>query len=88
MKWKIQYSRQSKKFIDKNPIDSLDDLIVKAIKKVVNKERINIDVKKMKGDWKGYYRIRQGDLRVVLKFQVRESIVEIYRIGWRGNVYK
>jgi len=42
----------------------------------------------MKGKWKEYYQIRQGDLRIILRFEVGKQTVLIYRIGWRGDVYK
>ncbi len=87
MKWTVRYSKQISKFLEKNTIDSLDNDIRKAIKKVVIKENTNIDIKKMKGDWKGFYRIRQGDLRIIIRFEVENEIVFIHRIGWRGNVY-
>lgn len=88
MKWTVRYSKQTSKFLEKNSIDSLDNDIRKAIKKVVIKENTNIDIKKMKGDWKGFYRIRQGDLKIIIKFEAENKIVYVYRIGWRGNIYK
>ncbi len=67
MKWTVRYSKQTSKFLEKNSIDSLDSDIRKAIKKVVIMENTNINIKKMKGEWKGFYRIRQGDLRLKRK---------------------
>ena len=68
MKWTVRYSKQTSKFLEKNSIDSLDSDIRKAIKKVVIMENTNINIKKMKGEWKGFYRIRQGDLRIIIRF--------------------
>jgi mRNA interferase RelE/StbE len=42
----------------------------------------------MKGEWKGFYRIRQGDLRILLKFDIENETVLVNRIGWRGKIYK
>ncbi len=88
MKWTVRYSKQTSKFLEKNSIDSLDSDIRKAIKKVVIMENTNINIKKMKGEWKGFYRIRQGDLRIIIRFEAEKKIVFVHRIGWRGNVYK
>ena len=88
MKWTVRYSKQTSKFLEKNSIDSLDSDIRKAIKKVVIMENTNINIKKNESEWKGFYRIRQGDLRIIIRFEAEKKIVFVHRIGWRGNVYK
>ena len=88
MKWKLKYTNQALKFLEKTSIESIDPTIRKAIGKVIFFENTNINIRKMKGKWKKYYRIRQGDLRIIIKFEVEHRTVLIYRIGWRGNVYK
>jgi len=91
MRWTLKYTKQSLKFLKKTPeesVESIDPYIRKAIKKVILREQTNINIQKMKGQWKGFYRIREGDLRVIIKFEVDERTVLIYRIGWRGDVYK
>ena len=57
MKWELNYSNQVIKFVKKNKFERLDNLIIKFIKKIVEKKDVNLDVKKMKGVWKGFYRI-------------------------------
>jgi 20S proteasome alpha/beta subunit len=51
MKLKILYRKIATKFIKKNlskiSKQDIDELIIKAIKKIINKEDINIDLKKM-----------------------------------------
>ncbi len=69
-------------------VESLDPSFRKAIKKVILREQTNINIQKMKGQWKGFYRIREGDLRLIIRFEVDKRAVLIYRIGWRGDVYK
>ena len=88
MKWKLKYTNQALKFLNKTSIESIDSTIRKAIGKVIFFENTNINIRKMKGKWKKYYRIRQGDLRIIIKFEEEDRTVLIYRIGWRGNVYK
>ena len=58
MKWKITYSKEAKKFIDNNDLESdIRNTVIKLLKKIKG-EAINIDLKKLVGDLKGYYRIK------------------------------
>jgi mRNA interferase RelE/StbE len=47
-----------------------------------------LDIKKMKGDWAGYYRLRIGDIRVIFSVDEKTGNIDVYRIGSRGDVYK
>ncbi len=42
----------------------------------------------MKGKWKGYYRIRIGKVRIILKVDFKEKRIFIDRMDYRGRVYK
>lgn len=89
MNWRIDFSADSLKFFNKNNIK--EDFIIEKIRLVLRKfkgENINIDVKKLKGDWEGLYRIRSGRLRIIVEFQFEQNRVYIEAIDWRGNVYK
>ena len=45
-------------------------------------------VKAMAGEWKGYYRLRHGDLRIIYMIdQTRKQII-VSHIGPRGDIYK
>jgi len=87
MKWKVTYSREAKKFIDKNHIhNEIRNSIVKLLKKVKGYD-INIDLKKLVGDWEGYYRIRMGKIRVIISISKEDREVYIYRVDYRGDAY-
>lgn len=47
-----------------------------------------LDIKKMKGDWEGFYRLRIGKFRIVFVVNTNSAEIEIYTIGARGDVYK
>jgi mRNA interferase RelE/StbE len=47
-----------------------------------------LDIKKMKGEWEGFYRLRVGKIRVIFTVSLDSADVEIYTIGARGDVYK
>lgn len=45
-------------------------------------------VKPMAGEWKGYHRLRHGDLRVIFAVDAENRTVVIAHLGPRGDVYK
>jgi mRNA interferase RelE/StbE len=51
-------------------------------------ENINIDLKKLGGEWEGYYRIRKGRLRIIFEPNKNERILFVEKIDFRGDVYK
>ena len=89
MNWRIDFSASSLKFLKKNNLK--ENFIIEEIKLVLRKfkgENININVKKLKGEWKGFYRIRSGKIRIIAEFQFEQNRVYIEEIDWRGNIYK
>ena len=79
MSWRIDFSPASLKFLSQNNLD--ENLILEKIGlalKRVQGERVNIDIKKLKGEWQGFYRIRSGKLRVIVEFQF--SLQRVSRI--------
>lgn len=63
-----------------------------SIKKVLTELRTKplqkFNIKQMLGEWKGYYRIRIGNIRVIFWIDQEENTIYIDHIGPRGNVYK
>ena len=45
-------------------------------------------VKAMAGQWKGFYRMRHGDLRIIYTLDTSNRTVAVAHIGPRGDVYK
>jgi mRNA interferase RelE/StbE len=44
--------------------------------------------KHLKGQWRGYCRIRTGDYRVIYAIEDRRLVICVVRIGSRGDVYR
>jgi mRNA interferase RelE/StbE len=89
MKWQISFSKNSLRFLQLNRFEEI--LIINKIKAALRKfsgEDVNIDIKKLKGDWDGFYRIRDGKLRIIVEFQFDNFCAHIEEIDWRGNAYK
>ena len=87
--WKIDLSEQADKFIEKENIK--EDEILSIIRRFINYSKgldENVDVKKMKGKWKGYHRIKIGKVRMILKVDFKERQILVDRIDYRGRVYK
>ncbi len=88
MKWDIQYSRDADQFIDKQNIRAEVREQLGFFLRKMKGESINVDVKKLKGEWKGYLRIRKGKLRVIFSVDFRERVFYVERVDFRGKAYK
>ena len=81
--------KQADKFLKKENIK--DDKLLSLIQKLISYSRgmnENIDVKKLKGKWEGYHRIRFGKIRIILKVNFETRRVFVDTIDYRGDVYK
>ena len=89
MNWRIDTSKDAEKFFEKNQFTRKEayDLIGKAIH-YFQGERINVDIRKLKGQWTGFYRIRKGRLRIIAELDFENSAVFIEKTDWRENIYK
>ena len=89
----INYTKVVEKFLRKyrNFIteEELDKAVTKAVYKI-NGFDLNIDVKELKGRYKGKYRVRKGKIRII--FTIDENgniyIVAVEEIDFRGDIYK
>ena len=89
MNWRIDFSASSLKFLKQNNLE--ENFIIDKIQLTLRKfkgENVNINVKKLSGEWEGFYRIRFGRLRIIVEFQFEQNRAYIEEIDWRGNVYK
>jgi mRNA interferase RelE/StbE len=93
MRIEIEYLKKSQKFFAKNSHllskSNSSQLIVKAIKKILLHEDINVDIKKLQGNLSNYYRIRQGKIRILFELDNDKIIVKaiVNDIDFRGDVY-
>ena len=91
---KLTYLKKATKFLDKNKAilteEQVDELVIKFIKKKMYGIDTNIDYKQMSGNISDIYRIRKANIRIILKLENNEIIIEaiIVDIGFRGDIYK
>jgi mRNA interferase RelE/StbE len=50
--------------------------------------KLNADIRKLKGEWKGFYRLKIGQIRVIFSIDDKNKILKVHEIGFRGDVYK
>ena len=91
---KLTYLKKATKFLNKNRSKlteaQADEQIIKFIKKKFYNIDLNIDFKQMKGDIDDIYRIRKGNIRILVKIVNSEIIIEaiVEDIGFRGDIYR
>jgi len=88
MKWTIHYSKEAKKFMEEHNIVYEVREELKNFLRKLRGEKINVDVKKLKGNWEGYYRLRKGKLRIIFEVNKDNKSIYVERIDFRGEVYK
>lgn len=89
MNWRIDFSHQADKFLEKNNVssDEISELIVKVLRKLQG-EHVNVQIGKLKGPWAGFYKIRSGKVRTIATFDFDNQKARVEVIDWRGNAYK
>lgn len=88
MTWRIDYSKDAGKFIREN---NLQVEVSEELKKFLLRLKgvdVNINLKKLVGDWDGYYRLRKGDIRIIFGIDKQGKALYIERVDLRGRVYK
>jgi len=87
--WDVDFSAGALKFLTKNHIakEKILEKIRLAVK-FFHGEVVSIDIRKTKGKWAGFYRIRSGKLRIIAEFDFEHQRAFIETIDWRGEVYK
>lgn len=88
MNWEVQLSKEAEEFIKKHKfqLNDLFELLKKALR-YFKGEKININIRKLRGKWQGFFRIRKGKIRIIAEFNFDDKTIFVERIGWRGKVY-
>lgn len=89
MMWGVDFSPRAIAFLAKNRLG--EEIVLEKIHLAVKKfhgEVVGVDIKKTKGRWAGFYRIRSGKLRIIASFHFTIQRVFVDVVDWRGNAYK
>jgi mRNA interferase RelE/StbE len=90
----VKFRKEAIKFLQKAlPEDTsriqaqLNQLLI-AVEEQGSIPFTDLDIKKMKGEWEGFYRLRVGKIRIIFTLSNDFEGIEVYTIGARGDVYK
>lgn len=90
----VKLSKAANKFLSKLDDDRQKVVLSKIgiLKACLETQKVyppdELDIKKLKGDLKGFSRIRVGDLRIIFQIRRETDEILIYEINFRGNVYR
>jgi mRNA interferase RelE/StbE len=93
MEWKIRIHRKALKFLEELPgykrslIEERLRELLEALGRGILPYR-RLDIRKLRGEWKGFLRMRVGDIRIIFKIDFDTKIIYIYHIHYRGKAYK
>ena len=85
--FKIVVHKRAVKYLNKLP-SHRKNKIKELLNELCNNPIQYEAVKPMLGEWKGYYRLKIGNIRVIFWIDQAEKIVYVDHIGSRGDVYK
>lgn len=86
MKWRI--------FITKEAEEDLDDLDSSIRNRILQKliwARDNFDdivPLPLGGLWRGFFKLRIGDWRVIYDIEIKKHIITVHQVGLRDKIYK
>jgi len=92
LEWKLRIHKRALKFLDEIPEeerkriqDKLNDLLKTLESGALLYTRL--DVRKLKGAWEGFLRLRVGKIRIIFKIEIENKQVLVYNIHYRGQAY-
>lgn len=93
--FQILFNRDALRFLQKNrhlySQEQVNEWVIEAVLSILNGEPCALDLKELKDNWAGHYRIRKGKTRIIFNYteQDDEIVIEIQviKIGFRKDVY-
>jgi mRNA interferase RelE/StbE len=87
MKYKVIVHKRAARYLKRLP-EFQRQRIKQSFRELEEGISDKADVKPMVGEWKGYYRMRIGDARVIFWIDHKLKTIYIDHVGSRGDVYK
>ncbi len=90
---KVKFSKKSVKFLESLDEKNRERARLKIRSLVLSLEEgvipfKELDIKKLKGGWKGFFRLRIGNIRIIFRIDIEKDELIIYEIDYRGGAYK
>lgn len=90
MSWEVVIGHTARKYLQKITPHKKEQLL-RSIKELnywlENKTYGYQDIKALKGEWAGHYRLRVGNTRIIFQVIHEENLLKIINIGPRGDIY-
>jgi mRNA interferase RelE/StbE len=87
MTYKVVVHKRAARYLKRLP-ESQKQRIKQSLRKLEDGITDKVDIKAMAGQWKGYYRMRIGDTRVIFWKDKKLRTIYVDHIGARGDIYK
>ncbi len=92
MEWKLIYHRNAIKFLKKLEKEKREHILGKLYELVNSMEKgifpiRTMDIKRLKGKWEGFFRLRVGELRIIFRIDVESKKILVYNIHFREKSY-
>jgi len=87
MIYKVIVHKRAVRYLKRLP-ESQRQRIKQSLRVLENGITDRVDIKAMAGEWKGYYRMRIGDARVIFWIDKNMKTIYVDHIGTRGDIYK
>jgi len=87
MKYKVIVHKRAARYLKSLP-EFQKQHIKQSLRELEHGITDKMDVKLMAGEWRGYYRMRIGDIRVIFWIDHKLKTIYVDHIGSRGEVYK
>jgi mRNA interferase RelE/StbE len=87
MKYKVIVHKRAARYLKKLP-EYQRQRTKQSLRELEGGISDKADVKPMLGEWKGYYRTRIGDTRVIFWMDHKLKTIYVDHVGSRGDVYK
>jgi mRNA interferase RelE/StbE len=91
---KLRFSKSAVKFLEKIDTKNVSRIREKlaSLLHLIEEQGIipftELDIKKLKGDWDGFFRLRVGKIRIIFTVDSDADELLVYEIDFRGDVYK
>ena len=91
MSYRVKLTNAAKKQFDKLP-ETQQGLIIYEFRNLCDyyedKSASNPDIRALQGKYKGFYRLKAGDYRIIFNCKHEELVIAVIKISHRKNVYR
>jgi mRNA interferase RelE/StbE len=90
----LNFSKNALKFLKKlsdKDTEKLRNKILQLLNSVEESGLVpsgELDIKTLEGEWQGFLRMRVGEIRIIFTVDIEQDELQIYDIGFRGDIYK